>query len=234
MRSPIQITKDSWNLFRGNFLLLAKYSLASTGISLAVVLPVIIILGIVSVIKLWALVVILVVVLILALIITGAWLGAVGLEIFKSILVKSPVTVRSALSIGWKNKGKYFVTSLLTSLAILGGTLLLVIPGLIVANYLVFSLVILAFEGKAGSEALGRSMELVKGRFWQTVGYGVFPMLIVVGISILVSVLAAILHLPKELIDSLLQMVRFICSLIFIFYTYLLYQDYAANPVVKK
>jgi hypothetical protein len=60
--------------------------------------------------------------------------------------------------------------SLLAGLVILGGLILLIIPGLIFAVMLSVVIPSFVFENRRGSAALGRSWELVKGHFWHVVG----------------------------------------------------------------
>ena len=59
---------------------------------------------------------------------------------------------------------------ILSTLAILGGLILLVIPGLIIAVMLFVSVDAFIVEGHRGSTALGRSWGLVKSHFWHVVG----------------------------------------------------------------
>jgi uncharacterized membrane protein len=63
------------------------------------------------------------------------------------------------------------LTQLLTALAILGLTLLLVVPGIIFAVYWAFTQQIATLTDKSGRDAMKYSKELVKGRWWKVVGY---------------------------------------------------------------
>lgn len=64
----------------------------------------------------------------------------------------------------------YIISSILVSglviLAVIGGTVLAIIPGIIVTIYLVFSLVAVVVDRYEGQEALAFSWHLVKGRWW--------------------------------------------------------------------
>jgi hypothetical protein len=82
--------------------------------------------------------------------------------------------------------GALFVTSLLAGLGILGGFILLVIPGLILATWWFVASPIVMLEDKSGTSALGRSRELVRGNGWT-----VFGLFIVV--SILVGIVSSVL-----------------------------------------
>ena len=60
--------------------------------------------------------------------------------------------------------------SLLVGLAVAGGLILLVIPGLIFLIFLSVSVPVLIVENRRGRAALSRSWNLVKGHFWHAVG----------------------------------------------------------------
>ena len=78
---------------------------------------------------------------------------------------------QSRLSIGealsWTNKNFWSLlwVSVLTLLATYGGTVLFIIPGLIVAGYIYFSQFVYINEGERGMRALMRSRDLVLGRW---------------------------------------------------------------------
>ena len=84
--------------------------------------------------------------------------------------VGDPVDPESSYRWALAHLGSVLAISLLAGLIILGGLLLLVIPGLIFA--VMFSVVIpvFVFEGLRGTAALGRSWNLVKGHFWHVLG----------------------------------------------------------------
>ena len=60
--------------------------------------------------------------------------------------------------------------SLLVGLAVAGGLILLVIPGLIFLIFLSVSVPVLIVENRRGPSAMSRSWNLVKGHFWHAVG----------------------------------------------------------------
>jgi hypothetical protein len=67
--------------------------------------------------------------------------------------------------------GSLIVISLLSALVVLGGLLLLVIPGIVFAIRLVAAVPALVAENVRGSEALRRSWRLVKGDGWYVFGW---------------------------------------------------------------
>ncbi len=65
--------------------------------------------------------------------------------------------------------GSFLLVSILSGLAALGGGLVFVIPGIWLTIAFGFSTYVLIDEGRKGRQALARSAELVKGRWWATV-----------------------------------------------------------------
>jgi len=90
--------------------------------------------------------------------------------------------IKKSLSDAWPKIASFFWISLLAGLAVLGGFILFVIPGIIFAVWFGFSLYVYIFEGTKGSSALKKSKELVKGRWWPVFArflvFGIIAMLI--------------------------------------------------------
>ncbi|MBX4201099.1 hypothetical protein KW786_03145 [Candidatus Parcubacteria bacterium] len=78
--------------------------------------------------------------------------------------------------------GSYFWAMLLKGLMVLGGFILLVVPGIIFSVWFLLAKYAFVVEGKKGLQASWRSKELVKGYWWPVVGrllvFGVLAMLI--------------------------------------------------------
>ena len=83
---------------------------------------------------------------------------------------KEDIGFKGAFRLSWKILRSYLWVSFLVGLAVMGGLILLVIPGLIFGVLLAFSGYILIDQGVKGKAALKASMALVKGRFWAVVG----------------------------------------------------------------
>jgi hypothetical protein len=81
-----------------------------------------------------------------------------------------PIDVEASYRWGLRRIGSVILVSLLVALAVVGGLILFVIPGLIFAVMLSVSIPALIVEDRRGSDALGRSWNLVKGHFWHVVG----------------------------------------------------------------
>ena len=71
-----------------------------------------------------------------------------------------------AIKTGWQKMFSLAWVSVLTTLAIIGGGILLIIPGIIFAIWFIFSDYVLVLDGKKGILALGESKKLVSGYWW--------------------------------------------------------------------
>ncbi len=123
-------------------------------------------------------------------------------------------------------------TSLLKGLAIMGGLVLFVFPGIWIAVLLQFSELYLMGEGYRGTKALAASYALVKGRwwdvFWRLVVPGtLFVILSVVTVGIIMNVIGLIAGAAKinliisvdqstPLIDAARQLIEGLTQMIFL------------------
>jgi uncharacterized membrane protein len=89
---------------------------------------------------------------------------------------------------------KYIVASIIASIAIGIGFMLLIVPGVLLAIRLGFFPYIIVDEGAGPVEALQRSWELTRGSFWHLLGLGfVFGLLNVLGaVALLIGLLVTI------------------------------------------
>lgn len=76
--------------------------------------------------------------------------------------------------------------SLLTGLAVLGGFVLFIFPGIWLSVLFSFTMLVLLDENKRGTQALARSAELVKGRWWKTLWRLLVPAIIVTVMALLI------------------------------------------------
>ncbi|MGZ6546295.1 MAG: hypothetical protein ACXVEI_13410 [Actinomycetota bacterium] len=100
--------------------------------------------------------------------------------------IGDPVDPEESFRFGFKRLGSVILLSLLVGLAILGGLILLIIPGLIIAVLLSVSIPVLIVENRRGTEAMSRSWNLVKGHFWHAVG-------VIIVAAIIASVISGII-----------------------------------------
>lgn len=89
---------------------------------------------------------------------------------------QNPIEASAALKYGLRKVAPYVWISFLAGLAVFGGLILFIIPGIIFSIWFSVAVYVLIDEDKRGREALKRSKELVKGNWW-----GVFWRLFVIG-----------------------------------------------------
>jgi MFS family permease len=77
---------------------------------------------------------------------------------------------RASLSYAWHRAPSLLLITVLFGLGVLLGTLALIVPGIWLYLAWSFAIPVLLVEGLRGRKALGRSFELVKGRWWRTFG----------------------------------------------------------------
>jgi hypothetical protein len=101
--------------------------------------------------------------------------------------------IHEAKAIFWPS----FWTYILTGLAVFGGMLLLVIPGIIFGLWFAFSIYVTAIDNKRPIQAMKTSKQLVDGRWWKVFWRILIPSL-VFGIAIII--IQYIITLPLEYI----------------------------------
>jgi hypothetical protein len=95
------------------------------------------------------------------LVLTGAITRAVAAEV-----AGEDPSVEQSYRFGFHRLGSVLLVSVLVGLAIVGGLILLVIPGIYIGVRLCVSIEALVVEGRRGTEAMGRSWGLVGGHWW--------------------------------------------------------------------
>ena len=84
--------------------------------------------------------------------------------------IGDPVDPEASYRYGFKRLGSVLLVSLLVGLAVLGGFILLIIPGIIFLVFLSVSIPALVVENRRGTDAMSRSWNLVKGHVWHAFG----------------------------------------------------------------
>lgn len=97
--------------------------------------------------------------------------------------IGDPVDPEASYRYGFKRLGSVLLVSLLVGLAVLGGFILLIIPGIIFLVFLSVSIPALVVENRRGTDAMSRSWNLVKGHAWHAFGVIVVAGLITGAIS---------------------------------------------------
>ena len=96
-------------------------------------------------------------------------------------VIGDPVDVQTSYRYGFRRLGSVILISLLVGVIVAVGFLLLIVPGIIFLVFLSVSIPALIVENRRGTDALGRSWNLVQGEFWHALGV-VFVAAILVGI----------------------------------------------------
>jgi hypothetical protein len=99
------------------------------------------------------------------LVLTGAITRAVAAEV-----AGEDPGLEQSYRFGFHRLGSVLVVSVLVGLAILGGLILLVIPGIYIGVRLCVSVEALVVEGRRGTQAMSRSWGLVGGHWWHAFG----------------------------------------------------------------
>lgn len=133
----------------------------------------------------------------------------------------------------YRKSSKFFVAYVLaavfSSLAIAGGLLLLIIPGIIIMVWLSFYQFVLISEGEKGLSALSKSREYVRGKWW-----GVFGRLLVLFLaSYIIQVITRLItdsfgkDSPAAAIiaAAILLLVCFVFSCMGLIYSFLIYKN---------
>ena len=103
-------------------------------------------------------------------VIISAVLQAAILRAAAQATIGDPVDPEESYRFGFKRLGSVILVSLLVGLAVAGGFILLVIPGIIFLVLFSVSVPVLIVENRRGTEAMSRSWNLVKGHFWHALG----------------------------------------------------------------
>lgn len=99
----------------------------------------------------------------------GLWTQIVLIRLIQAGLTKQTVDKKILQQNAWRDTVPFLWVSILTGLIILGGMILLIIPGLIFSIWYFFSIYVFGVDGVRGYAALQKSKDLVQGRFWPVV-----------------------------------------------------------------
>jgi len=109
------------------------------------------------------------------------------------------MSISETLAGGRKYFFKFLFFSIVYWIFIAGLLLLFIIPGIIFMVFWVFSFYILIGENKGIMESLKTSRNLIRGKWWRTLGFIVLFAIIIIGISIVFSIVAGIISLVLTL-----------------------------------
>lgn len=134
-------------------------------------------------------------------------------------------SVTTVLKFALHNYWKFLVIFILSTIFILLGFMLLVIPGIIAMTWLFFGEYVFVYEGKKGLAALKVSRHLIQGRWW-----GVFSRIFLFGllVNVFSSIISAVLgNVTEEVIieSSISLLLNIFMTQFAIVYYCLLYED---------
>lgn len=101
-----------------------------------------------------------------------------SIRVLSSTIQGQPASWQESLAFAWERKGTVLWLSVVSALGTMLFTFLCVLPGIIAYVGWSVAMPVLLLEGARSTDALGRSWDLVKPRWWS-----VFGMLLVVGIG---------------------------------------------------
>jgi len=179
-----EILKRSWSMYWSNFQLLISIAAWSLIPALATIL-----LALMPE-SLWMVTAFLGIAVFIGAIIIGLWVYVSLTEVMAKIYTKEKYNTKFIYQKAWEKIIPLLWVSILSGLAVFGGTLLLIVPGIIIAVWFAFSSIINVLEGTRGRAALKASKQLVSGKWWSTFWRLVAPYFVyIVAFYILVGVL---------------------------------------------
>jgi len=143
-------------------------------------------------------------VIMLASVLFGLWASLALMQAVKSLLLDSQ-------SLSWKESfaktlpflSPVIYISILTTLVVVGGTLLLIIPGIIFMAWYLFTAQEVLFNGQRGISAMRGSKKLVTGRWWSIVWRASAPTIIFIAISVAIQ---QIIIIPFTFLNSAINL----------------------------
>lgn len=160
--------------------------------------------------------------LMLALIIFGAWCQ---IALIYSV-DKSDMSVRRALTETRTMIPSYYLVSILIGLMVLGGLILLVIPGIYIALALSLTMFVLILEREKGLNALIKSREYARGNMWRIAKYALYTLVYIVPVYLVLFLIQiATKNTPVAFIyDIVSQVFSLVFAPLVITYAYRVYE----------
>jgi hypothetical protein len=120
--------------------------------------------------------------LLMFLVLTGAITRAVAAEV-----AGEDPSLEQSYRFGFYRLGSVLLVSVLVGLATIGGLILFIIPGIYIGVRLAVSIEALVVEGRRGTQAMGRSWELVGGHWWHAFGTLLVAWLLIAVVNALIT-----------------------------------------------
>jgi len=123
-------------------------------------------------------------------------------------ITKEKIKAEEAIKKALKILLSYVWVAFLVGLAVLGGYMLLIVPGIIFAVWFSLAIYILIFEEKKGTKALLRSKQLVQGRWWSVLwkflGFGLLIMAASYAVFIPAGIVSMIISTLSKFLGSIM------------------------------
>lgn len=147
----------------------------------------------------------------------------IGLSFLICVIKPAGTKLKEIFKEAWKKLWQYYWIMILMSFFVILSFFFLIIPGIIVAVYLMFSSYILILEGEKGMNALKRSWSLVKGNWWKVFGR-------IILLNIIFSAIFILLDSVSTFLGFVFQSLGMPLSIIF---TYLIYLELKKSKEIQ-
>ena len=136
--------------------------------------------------------------------------GAIAVMVAGAIEQDRALSADEVLRALGDRAGSVIAVSMMSGILIGLGTLLLVIPGILIAVWTVVATPVAAIEGLKNSAALSRSRNLARGQFWHVLGTmllaWIIVMVLVLGLAIALGMVFGIIGAPERFTDMLSEL----------------------------
>lgn len=155
-------------------------------------------------------------------------LGSVAL--LKAVMQPTGMTIGNAYQVGKQYFWSYLFLSILVSLAVVGGLILLIIPGIIFGIWFSLAYFALLGEDKRGTQAMKASREYVRGHWWAVFGRMVLLVVVLFVVGGIAGFIGAMIIPGNE--DMVVSLVTYLLNLVVVpfalAYSYFIYKDLKA------
>ncbi|HEY6736571.1 MAG TPA: hypothetical protein VI322_02535 [Candidatus Saccharimonadia bacterium] len=160
--NPFSLVMPAWEAFKLAWKPLVMLLLMIVGLVVAAGLVVVVMAKIMPLVGL-----VLSAAVVVAAIIGAMYVAWMNIAIMLAAIRGRRLELSEARPAGWVQPVKLFLTALLVGLTIVGGLILLIVPGIIFAVWFSYSLYVAVEDNVFGAAAMKRSLHIVKGHFWE-------------------------------------------------------------------
>jgi hypothetical protein len=143
---------------------------------------------------------------VIGLLITQVLTGALARAAAGSLVGETP-TPGDAFKFGFARLGSIILIGLLVALIVIGGFILLIIPGIIFAVKLSVSIPALIVENRRGTDAISRSWNLTTGHFWHVLGTWIVAYIIAAIVTAVLTALGGDNWLVRGILASIASVI---------------------------